>query len=74
MTYKIEAVTTRKGYVLTFKIYERKRLMMIPYWKFMCNQCLFCEAERLVKSLCIINEDITHPYGVHDERCSESGR
>ena len=65
MKYKIEAVTERKGYEVTFKIYERKRFMMIPYWKFLCNQELFCETERLVKNLCIIKEYATPTQGVN---------
>lgn len=56
MKYKIEAVTTKDGNVLTFKVYERKVFLLIPYWKFMCNQGLFDEAEKLVNNLRKINE------------------
>jgi hypothetical protein len=55
MDYKIEARTTKKGNVLIFRIYERKKLLLIPYWKFMCNQGDFDEAEKLVKNLRTIN-------------------
>ena len=59
MKYKIEAVTTKSGNVLTFKIYERKRFLLVPYWKFMCNQGLFDDAEKLVKNLQLINSTAT---------------
>lgn len=56
MEYKTEAVTTNDGNVLTFKIYERKRFLLISYWKFMCNQGLFDETEKLVNNLRKINK------------------
>jgi len=56
MKYKIEAVTTKNGNVLTFKVYQRKRFLLFSYWKFMCNQGLFDEAEKLVNNLRKINE------------------
>jgi len=55
LKYKIEAVTTKSGNVLTFKVYERRSFLLVPYWKFMCNQGLFDEAEKLVKNLQLIN-------------------
>jgi len=56
MVYKIEATTTRGGNLLTFKVYERKMFLIVPYWKFMCNQGSLNDAERLVRNLHKINE------------------
>jgi len=56
MRYKIEAISTRKGNIITFKVYRRKGWKYFGFWKFMCNVGTIEGARILIKNMILIEE------------------